>query len=380
MRITYVIDSLASKGGAERIIINKMSYLAEEFGYDISVITCYQSSDTSNAYLLSSKVKQVYLGISFYSQYNYHYPYRLWVKRNINQQLQRMLPEAIELLEPDILIGVGYVLADIVSKQNCKAKKIIEAHEPRPFTLSNYGLSRNILSRIYMRNARNRYFRTVEKNADVVVTLTKGDAHEWRKAKRTIVIPNFTVMPISSYSTCKAKRVIAVGRLEWVKGFDRLIEIWSIVTMKHPDWHLDIFGSGTMEPNLKKMIKDKNLRTVTIHPFTPDIAQEYSQSSILAATSHFEGFSLAIIEAMHTGVPCISFDCPFGPKDVIEDGVSGYIIDDNNISLFAKRMCDLMENFDKRIAFSKASIEIIKQFDVETIMNTWKKLFEELTR
>ena len=82
MRITYVIDTLASKGGAERIIIEKMNYLASHFGYEVSVICCYQCEGDVNAYPLSDKVSQIYLHVPFYSQYQYPYPYRLWVKRN----------------------------------------------------------------------------------------------------------------------------------------------------------------------------------------------------------------------------------------------------------------------------------------------------------
>ena len=110
--------------------------------------------------------------------------------------------------------------------------------------MSDSGLSRSMLSRLFMRYYKQRYFRRVEQQADVVVTLTAGDRHEWRKARRVEVIPNFTVMPVNKISDIKTKRVIAVGRLEWQKGFDRLLDAWKLLEMKHLDWRLDIYGSG----------------------------------------------------------------------------------------------------------------------------------------
>lgn len=381
MKIVYVIDSLASKGGAERVIINKMDYMVSHLGYDISIITCYQDKNTPNAYPIPSGIKQVFLGIPFYSQYNYRYPYRLWVKHSIDCQMKKALTDAVQTIDPDILIGVSYFQANIVTGIKCRAKKVIEVHEPRPFTLSDYGLSRGKLSSWYMKHYRNWYFRKVEDQADIVVTLTPGDAHEWRRAKRVQVIPNFTIMPIERLSDGKAKRVIAVGRLEWVKGYDRLIDAWRIVSEKHPDWHLDIFGIGTLEQNLKNQKKQLGLEEkLTIHPATPSINVEYSNSSIFVGTSHFEGFPLVLLEAMQVGLPCVAFDCPFGPSAVIVNEENGYLVPDGDIKQLAKKICILIEDANLRKHFSNAALQQSKNFSVDIVMSKWKALFEELTQ
>ena len=381
MKIVYVIDSLASKGGAERIIINKMEYLKNKFGYDISIIACNQEESTPNAYPLSTDIHQFCLGVQFYSQYNYRYPYRLWVKRKINKQLKESLTQRVQAIDPDILIGVSFYNGDLVSSIKCRANKLIEVHEPRPFTLSDSGLYRGFLARQYMKYYRNRYFQTIEKNADVVVTLTPGDAKEWHKSRRVVIIPNFTVMPVNSLSDGSAKRVIGVGRLEWVKGYDRLLDAWKIVSDKHPDWHLDIFGTGTFEEELKQQqaklgLKDK----MTFHPATPNINVEYSASSIFAGASHFEGFPLVLLEAMQVGLPCVSFDCPFGPSAVINDGENGFLVPDGDIQLLAKKICQLIEDPEMRQRFSQSAIERSKDFSVDIVMQKWRNLFEELTK
>lgn len=379
MKIIYVIDSLASKGGAERVIINKMDYMVSHFGYDISIITCYQDKDTPNAYPLPNGIKQVHLGIPFYSQYKYRYPYRLWVKHSIDRQLKIALTNAVQNIDPDILIGVSYFQADVVTSIKCRAKKLIEVHEPRPFTLSDYGLSRGKISSWYMKYYRNWYFSEVEKKADIVVTLTSGDAHEWRKAKKVQVIPNFTIMPIEKLSNCQAKRVIAVGRLEWVKGYDRLLDAWKIVSDKHPDWHLDIFGVGTWEQQLKDQQKNLGLEDMlTIHPATSKINIEYSNSSIFVGASHFEGFPLVLLEAMQVGLPCVAFDCPFGPSAVIRDGVNGFLVPDGDIMQLANKISTLIEDSNLRAHFSKEALETSKNFTVDVVMKQWETLFNHL--
>lgn len=381
MKVVYVIDSLANKGGAERIILNKIEYLAQHFGYDFSIITCYQDETTPNAYPLPKGVSQIYLGIHFYSQYKYHYPYRLIVKRRLARLLHNKLTKAVQDLDPDILIGVSYFEADVVTGIRCRAKKLIEVHEPRPFTLSDYGLHRGRLSSWYMRHYRDKYFSKVEKQSDVVVTLTPGDAHEWHCAKRVEIIPNFSLLPMADINDGTQQRVIAVGRLEWVKGFDRLLNAWSLVVASHPDWHLDIFGAGTLEQELNSLQQSLGIeKQSTIHPPTSAIGTEYAKSAFVVVTSHFEGFSLVLLEGMQAGLPCIAFDCPFGPASLIEDGINGFLVPDNDIKQLAEKMSRLMDDAGMRRLFSEASLRKSKDYSVETVMLKWQQLFEQLVQ
>ena len=379
MRITYVIDTLASKGGAERIIIEKMNYLASHFGYEVSVICCYQCEGDVNAYPLSDKVSQIYLHVPFYSQYQYPYPYRLWVKRNLNQALRRELLQEVFRIDPDILICTSYFRADVICKINCRAKKVVEAHEPRLFTLSNEGLGRSFLVKMYMVLYRKFYFRTVERYADVVVTLTDGDAYAWRRANRVMVIRNFSSLSVNRRSDVSAKRVIAVGRLEWVKGFDRLINAWAIVSKQHPDWKLDIFGEGSLQSAIETIIRNNAIKNLEIHNFTHDISLEFTNSSICVLTSCYEGFSLVILEAMKHGIPCVAFNCPFGPGSIIQDSLNGFLVNDGDIRLFAERLCLMIEDTKMRKEFSQEAIKRAKVFNRDVVINKWKKLFEELT-
>lgn len=380
MRIVYIKASLASKGGAERIITEKMNYLATIYNYDVSVITYFQFPETmSNTYPLSCKVKQINLSIPSHQQYKYSYPKRLWMKWYFYLRLRNELQQTVNSINPDILIGVGYMLADVVCGIKCKAAKIIESHEARIYTKSPLLKKRtSLIFTIYAKLYRKKYLKTVEKKADAIVTLTKEDAQEWKNAKRVYIIPNFSIMPINNLSNCESKRVIAVGRLEWQKGHDRLIRIWKLVSHEHPDWQLDIFGEGELEEEINNSIKKEEIRSVKIHPFTDTISQEYASSSICVLTSRFEGFSLVLLEAMRHGLPCVTFNCPYGPKDLIDDNESGYVIENNNIEQFAEKLNYLIENTEIRKKFAKKALLKSKKYDVDTIMSQWRDLFDFL--
>ena len=236
----------------------------------------------------------------------------------------------------------------------------------------------SLFSTIYAILNRKIYLNIVEKRADAVVTLTKGDALEWKNAKRVEIIPNFSIMPICNLSNGESKRVIAIGRLEWQKGYDKLIDIWKLVSPTHSDWQLDIYGEGSLEADLKKRINEAGLINVTIHPFTHNISQEYAKSSIQVLTSRFEGFSLVLLEAMRHGLPCVTFDCPFGPKELIDDNKCGYVIENDNINQFAERLNYLIDNQQVRKRFAKEALMKSRKYNVDNIMNLWKELFNSL--
>lgn len=307
MTITYVVETLYTRGGTERILSEKANYLSDRYGYNVHIISCTQKQDQPNAFPLSPSVKQTCLGIPLYSQYRYRYPKRLFVKLSLNKILRKSVTDLIQKINPDILIGIGHFKADMISTIDCHAKKITECHESRVFTLLENRVNKTLLSSIYLYFFRNKYFQIIEKNTDVVITLTNDDKKEWQKAKCTEVIPNFSTMSVSDYCNNKHKRIIPVGRLEWEKGYERLIDIWEKSSIQHPDWSLDIFGDGTQRNNLQEIINNRKIRRIQIHHATNDISKEYANSSICVLTSYYEGFALVLLEALKHGVPCIGF-------------------------------------------------------------------------
>lgn len=379
MKIAYILGTIASQSGTSRMVLEKANIYADKLEYDVTIITLFQDLNQKNVYFLSDSIHQNNLHIPFYEQYRHRYPMRLWYKWKLHKQLIQKLNEAVQTLDPDIIIGVSQVEADIICSLKCRAKKVIECHEAKVFSLSKIGHSQSIFSRMYNSIYRFRYFYIVERHADVICSLTEDDKKLWKRAKRLKVIPNFSTLTVTKYSDCTHKRVIAIGRLEWEKGYSRLIQIWKFVSAKHHDWQLDIYGEGNMDKVMRVLIQQLGVKHINIHKFTPNISEEYANSSICLLTSYFEGFSLVLLEAQRHGVPCVAFDCPFGPRSIINDSYTGFLVEDGEIRVFANRVLKLIENESLRKQFSTAAIERAKIFDVDTVINQWKELFESLT-
>lgn len=378
MKIVYILDSLARVGGIERILTDKMNYLADVYGYDVYLITAAQGTH-HYSFPLSPKIKHLDIDVRFHLQYQYSYPKRIWIKWHMNRKFKKNLEIVIDNIHPDIIIGTTYYKADVICQLKCNAKKIIESHNAKSYTGINDNIKRNPIIDFFYRIAYRKYIKTIEKKSDVFITLTQGDKDEWGIVNKTYVIPNIITEISPLISSCNNKLVISVGRLTYQKGFERLISTWKMVNKKHPDWNLAIYGTGEEERALRNQIKESRLENViTINPPTPDIYTKMQESSILVFPSRYEGFGLVLIEAMINGVPCISFDCPYGPSDIIDNGNDGYLIPNDNIQKMADKICYLIENEEIRKEMGKKARKSAMRYAPENIMPLWDKLFNEI--
>ena len=200
---------------------------------------------------------------------------------------------------------------------------------------------------------------------------------ERRRNEATVIYNPLPFYPEQT-SDCTAKEVIAVGRYAYQKGFDLLIETWRIVAQKHPDWNLRIYGGGDRSDFLA--LKDKyHLDTLYLEEQTPDIIRNYCRSSIFVLSSRYEGFGMVITEAMSCGVPPVSFTCPCGPRDIIDDGKNGLLVENGNIEMLAEKICYLIENDEIRRKMGQQARIDVERFKIEQIAEQWKQLFESLT-
>jgi len=213
---------------------------------------------------------------------------------------------------------------------------------------------------------------------DHFVVLTNGNLNEW-KFKNLKVIPN----PLSFYpndqSSLQNKKVLAVGKQSFQKGYDRLLESWKIVTQSHPDWQLDIYG--TIDKNQKLDVLANRLgisETVNFYKPVRNIAEKYKEASIYTMSSRYEGFGMVLTEAMAYGVPCISYDCPYGPSDIISDQKNGLLVENGDIKTFAKGILMLIEDEEKRKNMGANAREVVKQYLPEKIAEEWNTLFTDL--
>lgn len=379
MKIVYVYDAIARIGGVERILVDKMNYLAEVYGYEIYLITAAQGLHPFS-FPLSDKVKHVDIDARFHVQYQYKYPKRLWVKWKMDSDFKHRLQKQIELINPDVVIGTTYYKADVICRLKCRAKKIIESHCVKTYTGQHDGIKRNAMAQWLHTLLLNQYNRTIERRSDAIVTLTNKDLTKWKKdRKQLFVIPNSIKEIQANPSNCTVHRVISAGRLTYEKGFDRLIKSWQRIYEKHPDWKLDIYGEGPENENLTDLIQSYKLtEVITIHSFTTNIIQEYINSSIYALPSNYEGFGLVLIEAMACGIPCVSFDCPYGPSEIISNKEDGILVNNNDTEALASAINYLIENSSLRQKYGQNAKENAKRFLSRKIMEQWNQLLKQI--
>lgn len=377
MKIIYIYDAIARIGGTEKILVDKMNYLADNYNQEVYLITTSQGKYPF-AFPLSKKVKHIDLSVRLHTMYQYSLLKRIYMGWNMNRLLKQKLKAVINELNPDIIISTTYCYADIVCNLKCNAKKIIESHVAKDSLGINDGVKRNFISYIHTKLKIKKYINTIEKKNDIIVTLTHGDANSW-KTKNTVVIPNIVDLHNTEYSQHKEKTAIFVGRFTYQKGLERMLEAWKIVVSKRNDWTLKLVGEGEQKEQLKQQCQKLGITgNVIFAPATKDIEKEYINSSLFLLTSRFEGFGLVLVEAMQCGVPCVSFDCPYGPSDIIDNGVNGYLVENGNVEEFAKATLKLIEDDELRREMGKAAIEKAKQYLPENIMPKWIELYENL--
>lgn len=377
MKIIYFYDTIARIGGTEKILIDKMNYLADNYNLEVYLITTSQGYHPI-VFPLSKKVKHIDLSIRFHTIYQYSLLKRIYMGWKMNRLLKKRLNEITNKINPDIIITTSYYGAATICNLKCKAKKIIESHVARNFTGINDGIKRNFISNIYTKWKQKKFCKTIEKKSDIIVTLTQGDADNWN-TKNVVVIPNTVDLKNTDYSQHTQKIAIFAGRFTYQKGLDRMLEAWKIIVCKRNDWVLKLVGEGEQKEYLKQQCQKLGITgNVIFAPATKDIEKEYINSSLFLLTSRFEGFGLVLVEAMQCGVPCVSFDCPYGPSDIIDNGVNGYLIENGNMEEFAKATLKLIEDDELRKKMGKAAIEKAKQYQPENIMPKWIELYENL--
>jgi glycosyltransferase involved in cell wall biosynthesis len=219
---------------------------------------------------------------------------------------------------------------------------------------------------------------------DAMVTLTEGDAQEYQEllgpAVKVRSIPNAVpdVGQVRAALDPETKVVVAAGRLARQKGFDRLVAAWGTVAKKHPDWRLNIFGHGDDVTLQARIDKRKLTDVVTLRGFTEEPYQRFAESAIYAMSSRSEGFPMVLLEAMGCGLPLVSFDCPTGPADIIQDGTNGLLVRDGDVKGLAAALNRLIEDPLLRRRMGAAGVELAREYSPDRIAARWERLFEEL--
>lgn len=377
MKIIYCTHSTYNPGGMERVLLNKVTYLSALPEWEVSVVTTDQHQRPS-FYPFPEKVRMTDLEIN-YSDDN---DKGIWKKITSylckRKEHKRKLTALLLKEKPDIVVSLYPSESSFIPDIKDGSKKVLELHFNKFFRIQ-YG-RKGIIGLID--RWRTRQDERIVCRFDKFVVLTNEDKGYWGGLPNIEVIPNAAIHVSKNYSEVKNKRVIAVGRLDYQKGFDRLIQAWKLVqhTGRFSDWKLDIFGQGEWREMLQQMIDKQGLQnTVKINPPTNAILNEYVHSSLLVMSSNYEGFGMVLVEAMSCGVPVISFDCKCGPKDIIQPGINGLLVPNGDIQALADAMMKVMEDEAYRKMLSLNARKVVDTYSEQAVMSQWILLFTSIT-
>lgn len=356
MKIVFNTDQIYLHGGIERVMATKANYFINQPNTEVYIVTTEQKNKPPR-YLLDNRTTLVDLGIN----YNREISYYSW--ENIKKVFKhyRKQKRLFKEIKPDVIISPNFNFdfywLPFIQK---KAKKIKEIHASR------YNWKPTFFNRL---NA------WIERKYDSIVVLNKDEA-SYFTSNNVVVIPNPIEIQNLTASLDK-KQVMAAGRIAPVKGFDQLIEAWEIVFQQHPDWQLHIYGPDYLntQKQLQQLINKKGLEQVVLFKGNGDnIPQTMLDYSIYAMSSITECFPMVLLEALSVGLPIVSYDCPNGPRNIIENGQSGILVEQGNNKSLSDHLIRLIDNKELRKQIGEKAKERSYLFSTEKIMNLWFSL------
>lgn len=377
MKLVYIFSSFAAKGGTERIFCDKMNWLAEVAGYEIVFVT-YEQGNHPFAYPLSNKIRHVDLNTRFFTTGTMPLLKRIRFKFTMPRLFKHRLQELLDEIQPDVVVSTTYALFLFREILSQPYRHVVESHVYYQLLLQNTfthipWLDRKITLHLL----------GMLKRCEKVVVLTHKDAACWKGYDNIEVIHNvLTNYPEKITDVAdRPKRIIAVGRLHAQKGFDLLIQSWQLIAARHPDWQLVVYGHGGDLQKLQQQLEKAGLTSsMTFAGATDNIYKEYQDSAFYVMSSRYEGWGLVLVEAMSCGLPCVSFDCPYGPSDIIRDGEDGFLVENGNIQQLAEKMELLINNKELRERLGVRARLNAARFTSDNIMPQWTKLFETIVQ
>lgn len=372
-KITFLMLHL-NYGGIEKQVTTLANELSKE--YEVEIISLYDILSGESFYQLDDKVKVKYI-------FNFG-PNKDKIKDALKKfkliTLIKQLCKALKILYTKYF-GLGKIIknlnTDILISSRIEFSKQIKRNDIITISQEHSFID----NEKYIKKVRKSF-----KHIKYLIVMTKGAKEkydEWLKNEKikpeVIVIPNIIKENKSGkISNLNNRQIISVGRLEDVKDFYTLILVFSVIVKKYPNYILKIIGEGSMREKLEEQIKKCNLQKnviLTGRCTENEINNELIKSDVFVLTSKSESFSLVLCEAMNFGVPCIAFDVDVGPREIIQDGKNGFLIENRNVDLMIERLDELLYNISLRRFFGSNSYNVAKNYYSENIINKWKNIF-----
>ena len=362
MRICFFTDDITKTGGIERVLSIIASNLAENTSHEIEIVSQFSGNEFP-AYSFSNKIRFVTISTSHHGTKPHslgrivNLAKNIFAVRNYFNSRKDYYDLVLVQSFPNVVsIGLsGFDKKRIIAVEHVYAE--------------------------YYQGILNKYRINLYSKLAKVVVLTSKDKEYFDSLlpiDKTIVIPNPAKIRCFSNIQKIPQRIVAAGRLVEQKGFDTLIEAYKSVHCQYPEWKLYIFGDGPLRNSLQSQIEGANLKDViSLCGNTDNLAYELSISQFFVLSSRFEGFPMVLVEAAAQGLPCVSFDCPNGPADIINNK-NGILVKDQDIDSLITSIKYMIENPDQLKRMSIGAKQISQIYSETEICKKWEVLFEEL--
>ena len=380
MNLLYCIPHLYNSGGMERVLTQKVNWLAAHTDYTIIIVTTEPTpTGMSDIYFpLDKRVKVVALNVDFNADYH-KCLFPKWLGHTRRMRLYRQkLTDYI--LREKIDLCISLCGKEIAFLHQLPCRTIAESHfakEQRSQLLraNHSGWFWALLGRV-------RTWQLVRsvKRLERLVVLTETDKADWQQSGCTNVmsIPNPCILDGQKVSikSGKSNTILAVGRLHEQKGFDLLLQAWQPIEKTYSDWSLRIVGEGPKRAELEAQIESQGLKRVVLAGTTNDVLSEYAAASLYILSSRYEGLPLSLIEAMWSGLPCIAFDCPQGPAELLAKD-RGWLVPNGDVTALTAQIAYALSHPEEALKRAqKAQIFAQTTYSEAAIMPQWVQLIE----
>lgn len=363
VKLLYITNGITGSGGLERVLSVKASLLAEPYGYEVHILALNEPERQQPFFKFSDKIIRHNLKLGG-NPLNYMLSYRNGIKIMVSQ----IQPDVISVCDDGLK---GFFIPKILGK---KIPVVYERHVSKLISLADrQGLGKKAAELQFTLMNR------LAKGFDAFVVLTEGNKNEWKDLKNLVVIPN----PLPFYPEASApltsKKVIAVGKYSHQKGFDLLLEAWAKLPQHLNDWELHLYGKQDRLQTLTQQAEQLGVAgQVKFHGPDPEIEARFMESSVFVLSSRYEGFGMVIIEAMACGLPVVSFDCPYGPSDIITDNEDGFLVANGDLDIFAKKLQLLLENQHLKTQMGRSAKQNVQRFLPQNVVPLWDSLFKKI--
>ncbi len=354
LRYLFITRTLTG-GGAERFVATFASYMADQ-GYDVHILS-YEISDRD--YPLSGNVKRHVM------------PFVEDSPKGKFLRMYRML-QSLTAIKPDVLIPfIDSVVYCTYLVNLLLGKKFVFTVRNSPWQVADGRMPRRIA-----------------KTADAIMLQNREQAEFYPESylKRISIVPNpvaerFHTNQKEHYAP-RLTKICAVGRLHPQKNFPLLLSAVQALRSRYPDMILQIYGEGEERKNLEALIARENLADVCrLMGRTSDVDSVLKETDLFVMSSDYEGMPNALIEAMATGVPCISSDCRTGPRSLIQAGQTGLLFKTGDLADLTEKLDWALQHPQEMNLMGRAAREdVLNTYQIEKTLSSFLKMIDGLYR